>query len=130
MFLKEDFPIGSYFYWVRIIKAPHLKQKYVVKTKYQVKEISQNGDILYEIVTKKDQIFLGTFELDLIKGKDNQILVPEKIIQGEFHLSLILGFLGKYPLGLVLDKAKYTFKDFMKESRSPLFEKKNINLTL
>lgn len=131
MFFKEDFPIGSYFYWVRIIKFPHLKKKYVVKSKFQVKEISPEGYILYEIPVKNKHIVVGAFDLNLIKGKENQILVPEKIfLNQECHLSLLLGSLASYPLDLVLDKAKYSFKEFMQLSKSPLFELKNKDLAI
>jgi hypothetical protein len=47
MFSLQDFPIGSYLYWIRRVSYNQLDQ--VVYTRYQVTEYNENGDLLTDI---------------------------------------------------------------------------------
>lgn len=125
MFNIQDFPIGSYFYWVREcgFKTKKGRIKLVVFTKMQVHEINDKGLIYY--YNNKGTPIGCLYEHEKYLKLSTSMIIPGYLFEamkniessGQFDLTAtqeitkILKSTGNFSVDQMIFRCKYSFKE-------------------
>lgn len=81
VFSLDDFPIGSYFYWVRTLNP---QDSVAVYTKMKVDEHGEDGNIIVYHTTPKNNQVSMIFEKTKYEVLSNSFFIPE-FLYNELH---------------------------------------------